>query len=182
MATDRQAETTTARREVFAGRLLRVYVDDVTLPGGASSTREVVEHPGAVAIVATDGDGRILLVRQWRHPLARALWEIPAGTREPDEPVEATARRELEEETGYSAQHWQALGVAASSPGFSTEETHFFAARHLTEGTAHTDADENVEARLFTPAEIAALIAGGAVDTKTLAGLALAGFPVAAPA
>ena len=178
---DHQEETTTARREVFSGRLLRVYVDDVDLPGGGHSSREVVEHPGAVAIVASDGDGRILLVRQWRHPLRRALWEIPAGTREPGEPVEVTARRELEEETGYAAASWQALGVAASSPGFSSEETHFFAARQLTEGAAHADDDENLEARLFTPAEIGALIAAGDVDTKTIAGLALAGYPVASP-
>lgn len=180
MTLDHLRETLSSREEVFAGRLLHVYRDEVRLPDGATATREVVEHPGAVAIVATDGDGRILLVRQWRHPLARALWEIPAGTREPEEPVEETARRELREETGYAAEHWETLGVAASSPGFSTELTHFFAARHLTEGEPGTDDDENVEAALFTPAEIGRLIAGGEVDSKTIAGLALAGFPVAA--
>lgn len=172
-------EQPTGRREEFSGRLLRVYVDTVTTADGSSHSREVVVHPGAVAVAATDEEGRILLVRQWRHPVERALWEIPAGTREPNEEPDATARRELGEETGYSAAVWETLGAAPLAPGYSTEVIHFYAARQLTEGQSHPDEGENVEARLFTAAEIAGLIATGEIDAKTIAGLALAGIPVA---
>jgi ADP-ribose pyrophosphatase len=104
------------RRSVFDGKLLRVFEDTVRLPGGREATREVVEHPGAVAVVATADDGRIVMVRQWRHAAGRAIWELPAGTRETGEDPDATARRELTEETGYSAREWRDLGRGAVSP------------------------------------------------------------------
>jgi ADP-ribose pyrophosphatase len=173
-------ERPVSRRTIFRGRLLTVHADEVTTPSGLLATREIVEHPGAVAIVATDGDGRILLVRQWRHAVAKALWEIPAGTCEPSEQPEATARRELAEETGYDAAVWESLGGGPTAPGYSGEVLHFFAARQLTPGEAHTDPGETLVARLFTPVELAGLLADGGVDLKTLAGLALAGFTVKA--
>lgn len=169
-------ETLVERRTVFSGRLLTVHLDRVRLPGGAEATREVVAHPGAVAIVAADAEGRVLLVRQWRHAVGGAVWEIPAGTREPGEAPTATAVRELREETGYTAGVWRSLGRAAVSPGYSSEILHFFAATDLRPGLARGDDDERLEARLFTAAEISVLVENGGTDCKTLAGLALSGL------
>jgi ADP-ribose pyrophosphatase len=180
MADDLLREHPVERRTVFQGRLLTVHDDTVETADGNLAGREIVEHPGAVAIVATDDEGRVLLVRQWRHAVGRALWEIPAGTLTRGEDPEAAARRELAEETGYTAQVWERLGGGPVAPGYSAEILHLFAARQLRPGEPHTDPDENVIAQLFTAAEAAALIAEDGADLKTVAGLALAGFEVAA--
>lgn len=173
---DHLRETAVSRREVYRGRLLHVFEDEVRLPDGRPARREVVEHPGAVAVVALDDDGRAVLVRQWRHAVGGAIWEIPAGTREPEEPPERTAARELAEETGYRARHWRLLGCAGVSPGYSRELIWFFAARGLTPGETGADADEQLDVALMGAAEIAELVGGGRVDAKTLAGLAMAGL------
>jgi 8-oxo-dGTP pyrophosphatase MutT (NUDIX family) len=172
---DHLRETLTERRPVFEGRLLRVYQDRVRLPDGREAEREIVHHRGAVGIVPIAPDGRVVLVRQWRHAVERALWEIPAGTRDEGEEPSHTARRELEEETGYRAAGWRSLGQACVSPGYSRELLWFFLAEDLSEGTAATDPDENLDVRLFEPGEILQLVSAGATDLKTLAGLALAG-------
>jgi ADP-ribose pyrophosphatase len=173
---DHLREKLLARTPVFEGRLLRVYQDEVGLPDGRSATREVVHHRGAVAVVPVAPDGRVVLVRQWRHAVERALWEVPAGTRDhPDEEPAATASRELEEETGYTASSWRSLGQVCVSPGYSRELMWFFVASGLREGTAAMDPDETIDVRLFTAAEIVSLVEAGATDLKTLAGLALAG-------
>jgi ADP-ribose pyrophosphatase len=160
---------------VFDGRLLHVFEDTVRLPAGREARREVVEHIGAVAVVPTDDDGRVVLVRQWRHAVGRALWELPAGTRETDEAPAATATRELLEETGYEASRWGDLGHGPVSPGYSSEEIWFFAAAGLTAGTSSPDADELLDVGLFDATELADLARRGELDLKTLAGLALAG-------
>jgi ADP-ribose pyrophosphatase len=178
MTDDLLREHPVERRTVFQGRLLTVHDDTVETADGNLAGREIVEHPGAVGIVATDADGRVVLVRQWRHAVGRALWEIPAGTLTPGEEPEVAARRELAEETGYTAQTWQRLAAGPVAPGYSGELLHLFSALHLIPGQIHTDPDEHVVARLFTAAETARLIADDAVDIKTIAGLALAGFPV----
>ncbi len=172
---DHLRETLVSGKEVFSGRLLHVFQDEVALPDGRHATREIVHHRGAVAIVPVLPDGRIALVRQWRHAVERALWEIPAGTRDEGEEPFVTARRELEEETGYTAGSWKPLGEACVSPGYSRELIYFYLATDLTEGQTSTDPDENLDARLFEPSEILDLVRDGATDLKTLAGLALAG-------
>ena len=179
MTDDLLREHPVERRTVFQGRLLTVHDDTVETADGNLAGREIVEHPGAVAIVATDADGRVVMVRQWRHAVGRALWEIPAGTLTPGEEPESAARRELAEETGYTALTWERLAIGPVAPGYSGEMLHLFAARGLSPGNAHTDPDEHVIAQLFTEAEVGHLIAADAVDVKTIAGLALAGFQVA---
>lgn len=163
---------------MFAGRLLTVHADTVETSGGARAGREVVDHPGAVGIVARDAEGRVLLVRQWRHAVDRALWEIPAGTLGRGEDPAEAARRELSEETGYTAVSWRRLTTGPVAPGYSGELLHFFAAAGLVAGEPHTDPDEKVVARLFTAQEVDDLVAAGDVDVKTCAGLWLVGFPM----
>jgi 8-oxo-dGTP pyrophosphatase MutT (NUDIX family) len=165
-----------SRREVYAGRLLHVFEDEVRLADGTVSRREVVEHPGAVAIVAVDEQRRVVLVRQWRHAVGGAIWEIPAGTREAGEEPPATALRELTEETGYSAERWRPLAEAGVSPGYSRELIWFFLATGLREGLTNTDHDERIDVMLAGPDDVESLVRSGAVDCKTLAGLALAGL------
>lgn len=164
------------REEVFAGKLLHVFRDQVLISGGRSAAREIIHHPGAVAIVAIDAQGRALLVRQWRHAVGRAVWEICAGTREPDEDPADTATRELAEETGYRAAQWRGLGAGCVSPGYTDELIHLFLAEQLTSGPTATDEDEEVESRFFSQAEVVELVQSGETDLKTLAGLALAGW------
>ncbi len=175
-AVDHLRETLVSRRPVYDGRLLHVYEDEVRLPDGHQARREIVHHRGAVAIVATVSAGGILLVRQWRHACEGALWEIPAGTRNEGEDPAVTARRELQEETGYTAAGWRALGEACVSPGYSREILWFFRAEGLSEGAAATDPDELLDVRIFQPGELAELVRTGQTDCKTLGGLALAGL------
>jgi 8-oxo-dGDP phosphatase len=124
----------TASSELAHGSIITVRRDTVVMPDGDHADREVVEHPGAVAIVALDEDGKVLLIRQYRHPAGRMLWEIPAGLRDvPGEPLEKTAQRELLEETGYLAANWQVLADVFPSPGISSERLRVFLARELTQ-------------------------------------------------
>ena len=118
--------------ELLRGRLVTVRTDKVRMPDNHVAEREVVIHPGAVAVLALDDAGQVLLIRQYRHPVGRLLWEIPAGLRDvTGEPPLATARRELLEEGGYRARDWRVLADYYSSPGFSTERLRVFLARDL---------------------------------------------------
>lgn len=175
-ATEHLRETETSRRLIYKGRLLTFYEDGVTLADGTRAQREVVAHPGAVAIVAIDDDQRVVLVRQWRHAVGRALWELPAGTRDSDEDPPRTAERELAEETGLRALEITPVGSAPLTPGYSTEVMHFFLATGLTEGPTDRDVDERMDVERFDHHGIEDLVLRGEVDVKTIAGLALAGW------
>jgi 8-oxo-dGDP phosphatase len=118
--------------ELARGRLVAVRTDKVRTPDNEIAERDVVLHPGAVAVLALDDAQRVLLIRQYRHPVGRLLWEIPAGLRDvAGEPLWAAARRELVEEAGYRARDWRVLADYYSSPGFSTERLRVFLARDL---------------------------------------------------
>jgi ADP-ribose pyrophosphatase len=164
-------ERTLSSRVAFAGRLLAVRVDDVELESGRRAVREVVEHPGAVAVLAWDGD-RLAMVRQWRQAAGAELLEIPAGTREPGEAPLATAQRELAEECGLGAARWQEGPSFYTAPGFSTELLTLFLATdpHPVEMTAPED--EALERSWLTlPDALAAIDAGEIRDAKSLVGI-----------
>ena len=125
---------TLSSETVYVGKIFALRADEVAMPGGGSARREVVEHYGAVAVVALDEDGNLVLVYQYRHPIGRRLWELPAGLLDMgDEPAHVTAARELEEEAGLAAAHWQTLIDVDSTPGFSDESVRIFLATGLTE-------------------------------------------------
>ena len=138
---------------------------------GHRATREVVEHPGAVAILAWDG-ARVALVRQWRHATGGALLEIPAGTLEPDEAPATTARRELAEEVGLSAASWVEGPTFYTAPGFCTELMHLYLATGLTEATADADDDEQLEPSWMSLDDALAAIDDGRIeDAKSIAAI-----------
>ena len=120
--------------ERVRSRIVAIRTDEVLMPDGDIAERDVVEHPGAVAVVALDDDGRVLMIRQYRHPVSRMLWELPAGLRDVDgEPPHVTAERELLEEAGYLARDWHVLADYFTSPGMTDERLRVFLARGLTE-------------------------------------------------
>jgi ADP-ribose pyrophosphatase len=145
---------------------------DVTLERWGDHEREIVEHPGAVAIVAVDAEGRVVLVRQLREAARRTLLELPAGTREEGEEPEATARRELEEETGLRGGEWREAATFYTTPGFCRERMHLFFAEGVEEGEASPAADEQMEVVRWRLDEVEARLAE-IEDAKTLAGLLL---------
>jgi ADP-ribose pyrophosphatase len=167
-------ERTLRSERGFDGRLVHVRVDHVRLPSGRESVREVVEHPGAVAIAALTSDDQVILVRQWRHAVGEQLLEIPAGTREPGEPAAETARRELIEETGYSPSTLTEIASVYSSAGYCTEQVTIFVAKDCTSIERSDDPDEGTEIVLIPRHEIGRLIEPGTEhirDAKTLIGL-----------
>ena len=138
------SEVTVKTRGVYSGRLLKVHVDTVKLPNGRETTREIVEHPGAVAIIPLLDNGKLLVVKQYRTPVRRRLIEIPAGTLEAGEAPLPCARRELIEETGYAARRFTKLFSCYLAPGYSTEKIHFFLASQLVPTKAKQADDEAI--------------------------------------
>jgi ADP-ribose pyrophosphatase len=139
-------------REIYRGRVLALRVDTVRMPGGDEATREVVENLGAVAVLALDDDGRVVLIRQYRHPVGRHLWELPAGLLDvAGEPAVQTARRELYEEAHLAAERWELLVDLNPSPGFTDEAVRVFLARGLSDvdgeryAAVHEEADLRIE-------------------------------------
>lgn len=166
-------ERTRSSTHAFRGRRISVRIDEVERADGHRTTREIVEHPGAVAIVAWDGE-RVAMVRQWRHATGRVLLEIPAGTLEPDEPPAATARRELAEEAGLAAATWEAGPQFFTAPGFCDERMHVFLATDLHEAdpAATADVDELLEPAWLTLEDALAACDDGRIeDAKTIASL-----------
>ena len=165
-------EKTIDSREVFKGRIIRVRFDTVRLPNGKEGTREVVEHPGGVAILAIDSEDRVLLVRQYRYPFERVLTEIPAGKREPGEPPFITAQRELQEEVGATADTWTELGTLIPSPGCYGETLYLYMAQDLHFGATHPDEDEFLEPlRLPFDEAVRQCMDGTLTDAKTVAAI-----------
>jgi len=165
-------ETIVSSEEVFHGRLVKLFVHEVELSNGSHSKREVVKHPGAVALVALDEQQNVLLVRQFRLPAAQVLREIPAGTLEEGEAPLACAERELQEETGYRPGKLEELGGIFVAPGYTTEYIHLYLATQLRESRLDADADEFVEVDHVPIKDALAMIEkGDIIDGKSVAGL-----------
>ena len=159
---------------VFTGKLLHVHVDTVRLPNGNTATREMADHQGAVAVVPVLPDGRIIFVKQDRHPMGTVMYEIPAGTIDPGETPAQCVRRELSEETGYEADTWEYLGPIATTPGFTNEVIYLYAAKDLHKHEQHTDADEFISVEAIPVAKLRPMVEDGLLfDSKTLAALGL---------
>jgi ADP-ribose pyrophosphatase len=164
-------ETTVSREEILRGRFLHAVREQVTLPDGSLAMREFIVHPGAVMVIPLLDDGRLVLERQYRHPLAQVLIEFPAGKLDPGEDRLACARRELQEETGYTAREWAHAGVLHPVISYSTEFIDIWFARGLAPGERRLDPGEFLEVFTATPQELLAWCRCGQVtDAKTLTG------------
>ena len=162
-------EETLERKLIHKGRIINLRIDKVRLPNGREALREIVEHPGAVAVVPVLPDGRIVLVRQFRKPVEEALLEIPAGKLDEGENPETCAMRELEEETGFRAGKLEKIFKFFPSPGFSDECIHLFKAAELQKGKMNLEHDELIETVILTLSEIVKLIEEGKIkDGKTI--------------
>lgn len=161
-------ETQLHKELIHKGNYLEFYRDQVQLPNGATAYREYLHHPGAVAAVPLLNDGRVVLVRQFRYATGGVRLEIPAGKLEPGEAPEAAIRRELTEEIGYQAGEIIHLLSVWTTPGFTDEVIHLYAARDLTPCPGEADSDEFLECVTYEKAQLLQLIHGGQViDAKT---------------
>ncbi|RMF80500.1 MAG: NUDIX hydrolase, partial [Chloroflexi bacterium] len=159
-------------KSIYSGRIVKLSVHDVRLPDNRETTREIIEHPGAAAIVALDDAQQVLLVRQYRIAADKILLELPAGTLEPDEDPEACAVRELQEETGYKPAQIERLGGFYVAPGYTTEFIHLFLAMQLRVSALSGDDDEFVEVVRLPFSQALALVERGEIeDAKTITGL-----------
>lgn len=161
-------------KRIHSGRIVSLDIDTVRLPNSTVMEFEMLRHPGASAVLPflddpTSADPRVLLIRQFRHATGDWLWEIPAGRRDGEEPPEATARRELREETGYDCRVLEPLVSIWTTPGFTDEVIHLFVASDLTPGTTAHEADEVMEIHELRWSKVMAMARAGELrDTKTL--------------
>ncbi|HEV2615353.1 MAG TPA: NUDIX hydrolase [Candidatus Acidoferrales bacterium] len=161
-----------SRKTLYRGPVFDVRRDTVIEPGGVRATRDVVVHNGSVVVLPILDDGRLLLIRQYRHSVGGYLWELVAGRIEPGEYPLPGAKRELLEETGYTARRWQKILDVFPTPGFVSERMVVYLARELRAGTARPEADERITARAFAPRKIENWIRTGKLkDAKSVAAI-----------
>lgn len=155
---------------IFEGHIIKVTLDQAELPNGKLAAREVVEHPGGVAVLALHGDGTVSMVRQYRYPFQQVVDELPAGKLERGEEHRSAALRELEEEVGVRAGKLTYLGCLYLSPGFCTEVLHMYLAQELEQGECHPDEDEFLECRRVPFQSLVDQVMRGELkDAKTVA-------------
>lgn len=165
-------ETIINSQRLYDGRIVVLDLLDVRLPNGEQSRREVVRHPGAVAVVPLDADGSVILVRQYRIAADRVMLEIPAGTLDPGEPAATCAERELQEEAGLRPGRLDSLGGIFAAPGYTTEYIHLFLATELSASSLEMDDDEFIEVVRLPFDEALRMVDDGEIDdSKTVAGL-----------
>lgn len=160
------------KKQVYNGCFVDVFVQDVTFANGNTHPHEYVVHPGAVAIVPILDDEHVIMIRNYRFVVDQVLWELPAGIIEEGETPEITAKRELLEETGYSAEKWDPLMQFYTSPGFCDEKIHVYIARNLVLHEQRLEEGEEISVEILTWREILELLRTGAiVDCKTISAL-----------
>jgi ADP-ribose pyrophosphatase len=163
------------RQIIHRGRVYNLIRENVTLDNGVITDMEFIEHPGATAIIPMLNESRILLLKQYRHALRKYIWEIPAGTIDPRESVINCAKRELIEETGYSAEQWQKLGEMTPVPGYSDERIHIYLATDLQPAVQNLDKDEIINVHEMEFNEAMEMVNAGKIqDAKSITGLFLA--------
>lgn len=166
------AESCISSETIYSGRVVHLRRDQVRLPNGHTSTREVVDHAPAVVIIAEDREGRLLLIRQYRYPIERVIYELPAGIVEQGESFEDAASRELQEEAGWKPHAMEPVADVWSSPGFTTELFAMFYARDLEQRSLPPDDDECITHKFYTRSEVEAMASRGEIgDAKTLLGI-----------
>ncbi len=167
-------EKTILAEEIYKGHFITVEKVYVELPNKNKSSRDIVRHPGGVAVIAETSDNKILFVEQFRKPIDSVLLEIPAGKIEKGEDPKECAIRELEEETGYKAHSFTFLGKIAMTPGFCDEMMYFYYAKDLYDGVKGGDEDEFINLKSYTLDEIDEMIKTGVIiDSKTISGMKL---------
>lgn len=176
MIDDALKETFLSSQDIYQGAIIKVEKWQVALPNGCTASREIVKHKGAAAIVPVDDQGRVTLVRQYRVAVQKFTWEIPAGKLDSltEDPF-AAARRELEEETGLQAEHWQLLNRIDTTPGFCNERIAIYVATGLSQHPSHPDADEFLQlTKMPLDEAVERCMAGEINDSKTIIGLMMA--------
>jgi ADP-ribose pyrophosphatase len=159
-------------RVVFTSKVFSVHEERVIEPEGVTATRDFIEHPGSVVVLPVFSDGRILMIRQYRHSAQRYLWELVAGRRDGNETFARGAHRELQEETGYTARSMRQFLDLFPSPGFLREHMVIFLAKDLKEGPPNPEADEKITQQIFSLGEIEHRIRSGNIcDAKSVAGV-----------
>jgi ADP-ribose pyrophosphatase len=157
---------------VYTGSVFAVRRDDVIEPNGLHATRELIAHPGSVVVLPVFADGRILMIRQYRHAAKQFLWELVAGRKDDGETFLQGAHRELAEETGYTARRMRKLADLFPTPGFLEEHMVIFLAEGLKEGVARPEEDERINSHILTLAEIERWIRSGKIcDMKSIASI-----------
>jgi 8-oxo-dGTP pyrophosphatase MutT (NUDIX family) len=163
------------RTTIHKGKVFELIRENVTLENGTTTDVEFIEHPGATAVIPFLDAKRIVLLKQYRHALKKHIWEIPAGTLDPQEEIIRCARRELIEETGYSATQWHKLGEITPVPGYSDERIHIFLATALQPADQNLDEDEVIQVQAVDFRKAIEMIGDGEIqDAKSIAGLFLA--------
>jgi ADP-ribose pyrophosphatase len=163
------------QRVAYRGRAFKVVTENITLPNGVTTELDVLKHPGASAIVAMSDPETVVLLRQYRHAVQSHIWEIPAGTLDPGELPLDCAKRELTEETGFSANRWEKLGEIIPVPGYSDERIHLYLASGLETGAQQLDEGEWLEVHRVAVSDAMEMIRAGKIqDGKTITGLLLA--------
>jgi ADP-ribose pyrophosphatase len=172
VATKKSKARVISSKVVFESNIFYVRHESVVEPGGMKVTRDVVVHPGSVVVLPVFSDGRILMIRQYRHAARQFLWELVAGRKDPGENFVQGAHRELREETGYTARRMTKMLDLFPSPGFISENMVIFLAEGLTKGEAHPEEDEKITQRIFTMTEAERWIRSGKIcDGKSVAGI-----------
>jgi ADP-ribose pyrophosphatase len=157
---------------LYQGKVFQLKRETVIEPGGVQVERDIIVHPGSVVVLPVFPNGRVLLIRQYRHSIGEFLWELVAGRKELSETPVSAARRELIEETGYAAKRFRKLMRVVPTPGFVNEWMWIFAAEGLTQGAAHPEEDEKITSRIFTLKQAEKMIERGTLrDAKSICGL-----------